>query len=145
MATDRTFQAKNAEETRRLRALIARLSDADLGRSLGHAWTVRDALVHLAFWDLRAVTLIERFQKEGAGPSPADVEVVNEAVRALGTAIPPRAAATLAAQAAEAVDRAIEGLPDRLIEAVPAAGNPFSLTRHEHRAEHLDDIERALR
>ncbi len=145
MATDRSFHARNTQTRERLRALVGRLSDADLTRSVGHGWTVADTLVHLAFWDLRAVRLMDGFETAGVGPSPADVDVVNDAVHALGRAIPPRAAARLALEAAEAVDRRIEGLSDRLIEGVAAAGNPFNVTRHVHRAEHLDEIERALR
>ncbi len=144
MATDPTLRAKNAREGLRLKTLVARLSDADLGRPVGHGWTVADTLVHLAFWDLRAVTLIDRCEKEGVKASPADVDVVNAAVRALGAAIPPRAAARLAVDAAEAVDRRLEALPDRILEEVAAAGNPFTPARHVHRGEHLDEIERAL-
>ena len=139
------LQAKNAEERERLAAVVARLGDADLERPLSHGWTVRDALVHLAFWDLRAVTLIERYEAHGVSPSPADIEVINDAVLALGRSIPPRAAARLAVEAAAAVDRKLETLPDHVIEALPAAGNPFDLARHAHREEHLDEIERALR
>ncbi len=145
MATDRAFQVKNSGECERLKTLTARLSEAELERPVGHGWTVAATLVHLAFWDLRAITLIDRFEKAGVGPSPVDVDVTNDTIRALASAIPPRAAARLAVEAAEAVDRRIEAMPDRLIEAVGAAGNPFNLTRHVHRAEHLDEIERALR
>lgn len=145
MATDRTFQAKNARERERMKALVGRLSDADLRRPVGHGWTVADSLVHLAFWDLRAIILMDRFEKDGVTPSPADIDVVNEAVRALGQSIPPRAAAELAADAAERVDRRLEALPDRILEGLGAAGNPFNPFRHVHRAEHLDEIERALR
>jgi hypothetical protein len=145
VATDRTFQAKNAQERERMKALVGRMSDADLARSVGHGWTVAETLVHLAFWDLRAVTLIDKFEREGVRPSPTDVEVVNDAVREIGKSIAPRAAARLAVKAAEAVDRRIESLPDRLVEAVGATADTFSLTRHDHRAEHLEEIERALR
>lgn len=144
MAVDRGFQAENAKARERLKVLVGRLSDADLERSVGHGWTVAATLVHLAFWDLRALTLIDKFEKEGAGPSPADIDVINDSVRALGRVIPPRAAARLAIEAAESLDRRIEALPDRLIEAVGAAGNPFNLARHHHRAEHVAEIERAL-
>ena len=144
MTTDPTFRADNARERERLKSLVARLSDADLQRSVGHGWTVATTLVHLAFWDLRAVTLIDRYEREGVRPSPVDIDVVNDTVRALGAAMPPRAAARLAIEAAEAADRRVEALPDRTIEAVGAAGNPFNPSRHVHRAEHLDEIERAL-
>jgi hypothetical protein len=145
MATDRSFQAENAKTRERLRALVGRLRDADLERPVSHGWTVADSLVHLAFWDLRAITLMDQFAKGSVGPSAADVDIINESVRALGRAIPPRAAARLAVDAAEQVDRRIEALPDQVVAAVAAAGNPFNVTRHNHRAEHIAEIERALR
>src|SRR5262249_33564095 len=63
VAMDRTFQANNERERERLKALVGRLGEAELRRPLSHGWTVADALVHLAFWDLRAVILIGRRQK----------------------------------------------------------------------------------
>ena len=75
------LQAKNAEERERLAALVARLGDADLERPLSHGWTVRDALVHLAFWDLRAVTLIERYEAHGVSPSPEHLPLHDHARR----------------------------------------------------------------
>jgi hypothetical protein len=145
VATDRTFEARNAQESQRLKALVARLADADLERPVGHGWTVAATLVHLAFWDLRAITLIDRFEQEGVRPSPVDVDVVNDTVHALAQSIPPRAAAQLVVRAAEMVDRRIAALPDSVLEAVVAADNPFNLERHRHRAEHLVEMERALR
>ncbi len=144
VATDRSFHAQNARERERLKRLASRLSEADLERSVGHDWTVAATLVHLAFWDLRAVRLMDHYAKGGVRPSPADIDVVNDTVRALARSIPPRAAARLAVEAAEQVDRRIEALPDGVLEAVAAAGNPFNPARHVHRAEHLDEIERAL-
>jgi len=76
-----------------------------------------------------------------AGP---DVEVLNDTVHAMTTAFPPRAVARLAVEAAARVDQGLQSMPDHLMEAVPAMGHPFSLTRHVHRAEHLDEIDRAL-
>jgi DinB family protein len=147
VATDRGFQAKNQETRERLAALVGRLGDAELGRSVGHGWTVATTLVHLAFWDLRAVRLIEQYRRDGVRPSVTDVDVLNDTIRALGDGIPPRAAARLALEAAERVDRAIEALPDALVEAVAArvGDETFRLGRHNHRAEHLEEIERALR
>jgi hypothetical protein len=142
---DRSFLAKNTRERERLAALVGRLGDADLARPIGHDWTVAAALVHLAFWDLRAVRLMEQYEKGSVTPSAADIDVINDTVHALARAIPPRAAARLAVDAAERVDRRLEAFPDRLLDAVVAADRPFNPERHLHRAEHLDEIERALR
>jgi hypothetical protein len=149
MGGDASLHAENTRQRERLRALVGRLSDADLERSLGHGWTVAAALVHLAFWDLRAVVLMDRYERDGVTPSEADLEadvdVVNDTVHALGRAIPGRAAARLCLEAAEAVDRRVERLSAATLAAVAAAGQPFWPDRHVHRAEHLDEIERALR
>jgi Mycothiol maleylpyruvate isomerase N-terminal domain len=145
MATDRSFQARNAEERERLRALLAPLGDRELRRPVGHGWTVAATLVHLAFWDLRAITLLDKFERHGVNSSPVDVDVINDTVRTLTESIPPSAAVRLALEAAGTVDRRIEELPDAMIEAIGAAGNPFNLSRHVHRAEHREEIERALR
>jgi hypothetical protein len=144
MSIDRSFLAENQRQCDRLRNLVARVADADLERPVGHGWTVAETLLHLAFWDLRAAVLVERFRRLGAAPSPSDVEVLNDTVQAMTRAIAPRAVARLAVEAAERVDRGLAAMPDDLIEAIPAVGHPFSLTRHVHRAEHLDEIERAL-
>ena len=146
MTIDRSFQTENVAERARMQALVARLTDPDLQRSLGHRWTVADALLHLAFWDLRAVVLMDRFGREGVGPSAMDVEAANDTVWAMGRGLPPRAAAELAVRAAETAARRIEALPDQLVEAILARPDaPFTLARHEHWREHLDDIERGLR
>jgi hypothetical protein len=143
MAIDPGFRAENARQRERLAALVGRLSDADLERSVGHGWTVADTLVHLAFWDLRALELIDRIPKGGVVASDADVDVVNDAVHRLGRAIPGRAAAKLAVETAEAVERKVAALSDATLAQVDRAQS-FAPGRHRHWAEHLDEIERAL-
>jgi hypothetical protein len=143
MAIDSAFRAENARQRERLTALVGRLSDADLERSVGHGWTIADTLVHLAFWDLRAVELIDRLAKGGAVASAADVDIVNDTVHRLGRAIPGRAAAKLAIGAAEAAERKVAALSDATLEAVERAQS-FAPARHRHWAEHLEEIERAL-
>jgi len=144
MAMDPGMRAENTRQRERMAALVGRLSDADLERSVGHGWTVADTLVHLAFWDLRAVQLIDRYATSAITDSPADVDVVNDTVHRLGRAIPSQAAARLAVEAAEAAERKVAALSDATIEAVEKAGSPFNAARHRHWAEHLDEIERAL-
>lgn len=143
--TDRSFQPKNLEETQRLKQLLADLSDADFERQVGHGWTIKATLAHLAFWDIRALTLIEKFEKEGVGPSDNDVDVINEVVRYFGDALSGRAAFDLWVTNAEALDKRIANLPDTMIDAVRADGNPFNLPRHHHRSEHREEIEKLLR
>ena len=94
---DRTYVEQNDRERERLRALIARSSDEELGRSVNESWTVAGVLGHVAFWDARAAWLagkIERgepFGASGAEPDPPDW--LNDTKPPFLHAIAPRAAA----------------------------------------------------
>jgi hypothetical protein len=147
MSGDRTYVTENAAERERLRALAERMSDDDLRRPLADGWTVAATLAHIAFWDQRGLALLERWERQGVGPSPlpADVDAVNDATRALCLAIPPRAAAELAVVTAEAIDRKLERLTPEMLAQMEAAGSPLGLKRATHRREHLDEIERLLK
>jgi hypothetical protein len=144
-----SYVTENNHERARLRALVDRLSDGELARPLDAGWTVGAVLAHLAFWDQRALVLIERWEKEGPRVLPRaidgrDVDWINDSAKALCLALPPRAAARLAVAVADAVDRRVEMLSAELVAANAAAGGPINLLRAEHRREHLDEIERAV-
>lgn len=134
----------NASEREHLAALVNRLTAAELSRPLAAGWTVAGVLAHLAFWDLRALTLLKKWRQEGIGPSPIDTDVVNEATRELCNAIPPRVAAQLALAAAAALDEAIEKLDPLMLAAVETDGATVHLDRAAHRRLHLGEIEQAL-
>ena len=148
MNVDRSYVARNNAERARLEALVARLTDADLKRPLAAGWTVAGVLAHLAFWDQRAFILLDRWQREGVTPPPDDeasIDWINDAAKPMFLALPPRRAAELAVAIAEATDRKVESLSDELVNRNAAAGTPVTLTRANHRREHLDEIERGLK
>jgi len=146
MSSHRSHVTDNATQLARLRALVARASDADLSRAMPDGWTVASVLGHVAFWDQRALILIERWRRDAAdAPGPiVDVDWINDASKPLALAIPPRRAAELAVAAAEAVDHVVSGLPDDFVARNAAAAHPISLDRAAHRREHLDEIEHVL-
>jgi uncharacterized damage-inducible protein DinB len=145
------FAERNARELDRMRALVARLSDAELAAAANDSWTIAGVLAHIAFWDAHALGLVQKLQRgESFTPDdqePEDVDWINDATRPLIHAIPPRAAADLAVRLAEETDGAIASLPPELLAHTwpsdPAS--PLYSVRAEHRSEHLDDIEAALR
>jgi hypothetical protein len=148
MTMDRGFAEHNDRERARLRALVGRLSDADLARPLPAGWTVAAVLGHLAFWDQRALLLLETWEQKGIAPPAhheADTDWINDAGKPFLLAMPPRKLADLTVSIAEAVDRKVGGLSDDLVARNAAAGSPVNLLRAEHRREHLDQIEAALR
>jgi hypothetical protein len=150
MSTPRPWVTENTRERERLRALIARLSDQDLGRPVDGGWTIAAALAHVAFWDQRALVLLERWDREGTLPATswpgnaADVDWINDAAKALCLGLAPRTAAEIALQTADTLDRRIEALSDDRVRTNTSAGHPINLRRAEHRKEHLDEIEQKL-
>jgi hypothetical protein len=144
MHLDQSYISENAAEREELKALVNRLSDQQLGQPLEAGWTVSAVLAHLAFWDQRALLLIEKWQKEGVGPSPMDTDIVNEATRGLCLAIPPRTAADIALSAASAIDQAIERLSPEMVKEIETIGTTARLNRARHRRTHLDQIKTAL-
>jgi hypothetical protein len=145
---DRSYLAENNAERTRLKALVERLSDEELSRPMADGWTVAGSLAHMAFWDARALALMNRWDQGGA-PSkadhePEDVASINDAAKPLCLALPPRIAAQLALQLAEETDRRVAALSEERLAQIMAIGQPFNLSRANHRKEHLDEIERFL-
>jgi hypothetical protein len=58
MTLERSFIERNRASTARIRALAARLTDADMQHPVGEHWTVAIALAHLAFWDRRVMYVL---------------------------------------------------------------------------------------
>ncbi len=147
MAADRSHDAENDAERERLRALIGRLSDADLARPMPGGWTIAASLAHAAYWDARAIFWIDTWGPDGTPSTyePENVDAVNDAAKPLCLALRPRDAAELALRLAEESDRKVSALSDALLAKIEAVGGPpFNLARASHRREHLDDIEQAL-
>jgi hypothetical protein len=144
MAEDRSHDAETDAERERLRALVKRLSDADLARAMPDGWTVAAVLAHAAYWDARAIYWLDRWAR-GTAPTSYEhenVEAVNDAAKPLCLALPPRIAADLALRLADEADGKVKALSDEMLAKVRAIGGPpFNLSRAIHRKEHLDDIE----
>src|ERR1700730_17927 len=109
MATDRSYVAENQVQLARLRAFVDSLTDAELAQPMPAGWTVAGVLPPLAYGGQRLVVLRDRGGADARGPPPppiegAAVEWVNDAGKPLCLALPPRAAARLAVEAAIAGD-----------------------------------------
>ena len=70
MPVDRSYVAENDAARERLRALVGRLSDGDLGRPMDAGWTVAGVLAHVAFWDQRIVVLLDEWERKGPSSTP---------------------------------------------------------------------------
>ena len=150
MAPAETFIERNTRERERLRRIVERLSDEELGAAANDSWTIAGVLGHIAFWDARALGLAEKLERgipfSPSEEEPEDVDWINDASRPLIHAIPPRAAADLALRLAEETDARLASLsPELLARTWPSdPDSPLNSVRAEHRGEHLDDIEAAI-
>ena len=148
---DRSYIQKNDLERERLRVLVTGLSDDELRRKVNEHWTVAGIFGHLAFWDARAYGLIKKAERGEAftesDNEPDDPTWLNDSTRALIHAIPPRAVAELALQQAEDTDGLAASLSDELLAQTWPTNekSPVSVVRAGHRAEHLDEVAKALR
>ena len=127
-----------------MEALASRLSDADLAADLGGGWTAAVALGHLAFWDRRIAYVLTRWGDGGEPHVELDDDVVNNALEEMLKAVKPREAARLCIESAKAANAAIAATPDHIAAELIAEGHSYLLSRHNHRTEHIEQIERAL-
>lgn len=147
MTEDRSHILVNDRERERLRAFIDRVDDGALASPANEYWTVAGVLGHLAYWDNRVLVFADKIDRgEPWVPSDAEPEGdwLNDSTRAIIHAIEPRAAAELALRIAEETDARVARLPlDRMAPLDP--DSPIYPARGEHRGEHLDELEQALR
>ena len=138
----------NGRELARMRALVLRLSDQQLRAMVNEYWSVAGVLGHIAFWDGRALYFAGKLQRRellaASENEPEDVDWINDSSRPLIHAISPRALAELAVSIAEETDELVASLPDELLAGLDET-SPLNPARADHRAEHLDEIEAAIR
>jgi len=140
------FVDENAASQQELRTLVAGLSDDDLQIEIGAGWTVAAFLAHMAFYDFRAAAAVDRWRSDSEiNPFPLDAQLTNAAMEKLLLAIPPRAAARLVLEAAEAADSAVAGLTDELLARIAVSNRSVNMFRSVHRREHLEQIAGALK
>jgi hypothetical protein len=147
MADDRSYTEANDRERERLRALVEGLDEETLIAPVNEYWTVAGVLGHIAYWDIRVLVLAEKIDR-GEPWLPSDEEPdgdwLNDSTRPIIHAIEPRRAAQLALEIAEEVDGRVAELPlDRMAPLDP--DSPIWPARGDHRGEHLDELEAAVR
>src|SRR5687768_14388902 len=108
MALDTSYIELNRASTERIRQM-ARLSEDKMQTQVGEHWTVSIVFVHLAFWDRRVMYVLDMTEKEGKLFVPEIDVFVNDLSLPLWAAVPPREAARIAIEAAETLDKRLEG------------------------------------
>jgi hypothetical protein len=139
------FIQPNDDSRQRLETFIHSLSAQDLTQTNAHSWTVAALLGHLAFWDLRMLVLLRRWQEHGVDESPVDPDMINDSLRPVCLALEPRVAADLCLASAKETDTALAAISPDLYEAIQASPNHYRFNRSLHRNDHLGEIARILR
>lgn len=139
-----TIIQDNRKERERLLALLSNKKGIDLGKRLLNGWTIKGTLAHLAFWDLRQLSLLKRWTMDGTKPGQVDPGSINDALILFSEFIPSTSVVSLAIAAAEAVDREVEKLTPAQAEELLQMGLERNIHRALHRKNHLDKIEMAL-
>jgi hypothetical protein len=144
MILDPAYIEQNRASTGRIRALAARLSNEEMQTRVGEHWTVSIALAHLAFWDRRVLSVLDQTEEDGKFFIPEIDIIVNDLSLPLWAAIPPREAARIAIETAEALDERLENFPPALLEEIYTYHKRWVI-RALHRNGHLDEVDAALK
>jgi hypothetical protein len=143
------FVEDNSISRRRLEALAVQLNEDDLSKTTSFGWTIAALLAHLAFLDQRVLVLLRRWQTMGFSPSPLEETSINDALKPIAHALPPRAAVDLCINSARAVDAAVSEMSpefhERIQEQIIATGTWCRFNRSLHRNAHLDHIEAVIK
>jgi len=143
MTLDRTYIERNRASTERIRLMARRLSDEEMRQPVGEHWTVAIVFAHLAFWDRRVMYVLDMTERDDKlFISEIDI-FVNDLSLPLWAAIPPRAAARIAIETAETLDKRLETFPPALLKEIYTYNKRW-IERALHRGEHLDEADAAL-
>ncbi len=143
MTMDRSFIELNRASTGRIRALAARLTNEEMQTKVGEHWTVGIVFAHLAWWDRRVMYVLDMTEKDGRLFIPEIDIFVNDLSLPLWAAIPPRAAAAIAIETSETLDKRLEDYSAELLEEIHNYNKRWVI-RALHRVEHLDEADAAL-
>ena len=144
MTMDRSFVEQNRASTERIRALAGRLTDEEMQTKVGEHWTVGIVFAHLAWWDRRVMYVLDMTEKDGRLFIPEIDIFVNDLSLPLWAAIPPRAAAQIAIETSETLDKRLEEYSPELLEEIYNYNKRWVI-RALHRGEHLDEADEALK
>ena len=101
-------------------------------------------LVHLAFWDRRALFVLEMTEQAGKLVAPKFDDSLNDLELPFWAAIPVREAVRLAVESAEALDEKLANYPPELLAVVDTFNHRW-VSRAAHRNLHIDEAEVALK
>jgi hypothetical protein len=144
MSIDSSYVQLNRAATERIRRLVKGLSDEQLQHPVGDVWTVAIVLAHFTFWDRRVMYALDVTARDGKLSTPEIDHLVNDLSLPLWAAVPPREAARICIETADACDKQLEAFPEPLLEQLYDYNKRW-VVRALHRNEHLNEVDQALK
>jgi len=144
MTQKNSYSEQNHESEIEFINFISKLAPAQLTTAMPAGWDVISVLAHVVFWDIRALTLIEKWEKEGIRISEVDTDVINEVTRPIFLALDPAKAVEMITAYSKMIDEKIDGLTPEFIERIETEGKNVHLNRVKHRRMHMDEIKLVL-
>ncbi len=142
MPVDPAILKHNKEQLERLERLVS--TNPDYGVDLHDGWTAAVAFGHMAFWDRYQAEFLRNWNADDPLPGhDSDDHLIAVLVRFWQKLIP-EVTGQMAVDAAREINEVVESLSDDKVETLVANGSQFRLSRGNHRAEHIDQIEREL-
>lgn len=143
-----SFTDDNIRQTARLRKALNGITPAQWGRDIGGGWTVGTMACHLAFWDTMTLARLRKWKNTGkltAVPDADNIEVINESVRIITSAVGLPGGPEYVIKAAEEIDAFVAGLTPADLKELDATGRERWYKRSAHRGDHLPRIEGGLK
>jgi hypothetical protein len=141
---EKSYIELNRASRERMRKLAESLTDEQMQTKVGEHWTVSIVYVHLAWWERRVLVVLDMTEKEGKLAYPELNVAINDISLPLWEVVPPREAVRIALENAEAVDKRLDVYPEALLEEIHNQYRRW-VFRADHRNEHLDEAEAALK
>ena len=141
---DRSYIELNRASRERMRKLAEGLSEEQMQTRVGEHWTVSIVYAHIAWWDRRVMYVLDMTEKNNRLFIPEIDIFVNDLSLPLWAAVPPKDTVRIAMENAEALDKRLEGYPEKLLDEIYQYNKRWVI-RGLHRDEHLNEAEEALK
>jgi hypothetical protein len=144
-----TWRERDRQSRERLREVAARAGSGDTIQAQPSGWTVAAMLAHIGVWD--SLTAARWREAREAGQVVPDelpqgiVDFVNAGTLPLLATLPIEGGVAFAERGAAELAGVLDSLPEEALLEAQRLGRENLVDRSDHRTEHLDEIEAALR
>jgi len=144
MTPKNSYSEQNHASEIELINFVSKLTPDQLKTTMPAGWDVLSVLAHVVFWDIRALTLIEKWESGEIKVSEVDTDVINEVTRPIFLTLDLAKAIAMIIDYSKMIDEKIDSLSPEFIARIEAEGKNVHLNRSKHRRMHIDEIKQIL-